>query len=88
MKFISQYIYNLALAWDQLANVILLGDPDDSISGRCGRALKSGKPKWWVIYLAKHIDWMFFVLFREVDHCMNAVEEGEKYDYELWCWHD
>lgn len=89
MKYISQYIFNLALAYDQLVNVILLGDPDDSISGRCGRAIASGKPKWWVPYLAAHVDWVFLTFFNQKDHCKDSIEEGEKYEKELWKWqHD
>ena len=59
-----QYLYNLALALDQFINAILLGDPDDSISGRCGRAMESGKPKAFVIPLAKLVDYLFLKLFR------------------------
>lgn len=88
MKYIYQYIFNLALAYDQLVNVILFGDPDDSISGRCGRAMASGKPKWWVPYLAAHVDWIFLHLFNQIDHCKDSIEEGEKYEKELWKWHD
>lgn len=88
MKFLYQYFFNLALAYDQWINAILLGDPDDSISGRCGRALKSGKPKWWVPFLAKHVDWVFLTFFNQIDHCLDSIEEGEQYTYELWKWHD
>lgn len=88
LDFTYQYAFNLALTFDQAVNVILLGDPDDSISGRCGRALLSGKPKWWVKPLSMHVDWMFDFIFNEKNHCLNSVEEGEKYEKELWCWHD
>jgi hypothetical protein len=80
------YLYNLALAFDQFMNALLLGDPDESISGRTGRALASGAPKWWVPFLAKHIDWMFLHLFGERNHVANAVELNEEYSHELWSW--
>jgi len=54
-----QYLYNVALALDQFINALLLGDPDDSISGRVGRAERTGKPKWFVPYLASFIDFLF-----------------------------
>ena len=83
--FIGQYIYNLALSIDQFINTIILGDPDDSISGRCGRAMR-GEPKWWVKPLRDFIDWLFLVLFNEVGHCANAIEPEEKLQKELWKW--
>lgn len=88
MNFLYKYTFNLALSFDQFINVILLGDPDDSISGRCGRALASGKPKWWVPYLAAHVDWIFLHLFDQKNHCFDSIEEGEKYEKELWKWYD
>ena len=80
------YLYNVALALDQFVNALLLGDADESISGRCGRAMKSGKPKWWVRKLSKCIDW-FFRLFGERNHVLNAIEHDEKpHLRELWSW--
>lgn len=84
---IKKYLYNLALGFDQFVNALLLGDPDESISGRCGRAILSGKQKWWVVYLARHIDWVFLHLFDEQNHTMNSVEPEESpKDKELWSW--
>ena len=82
-----QYGYNLALSLDQFVNAILLGDPDESISGRTGRAMKSGKPKWWIPAQHKFIDWLFLTLFKEKDHCFNGMEPEERpYEKELWSW--
>jgi hypothetical protein len=87
MIFLKKYLYNLALSFDQMVNAILLGDPDESISGRCGRAILSGQPKWWVVPLANHIDWMFLVLFKEQNHVLNAVEyEENPHEKQLWEW--
>lgn len=84
---VLQYGYNLALAIDQLANAILLGDPDESISGRTGRAMKSGNPKWWIPMQHKIIDAIFYILFKEKDHCFNGMEPEERpYEKELWSW--
>lgn len=87
MRFLKQYLYNLALAFDQLVNVILLGDPDDSISGRCGRSLATGNAYWWVKWLARHVDWMFLHLFNEKDHCASSIEPEENLGKELWKWY-
>jgi hypothetical protein len=84
---LAQYGFNIALGLDQFVNVLLLGDPDDSISGRCGRAIASGRPKWFVKLLAPVIDWLFLKLFDEKDHCKDSIESEEGYCYELWRWH-
>lgn len=60
-----QFGYNLALSVDQFVNVILLGDPDESISGRLGRAMASGRPKWWVVPFAYFVDGLFLIFFWE-----------------------
>lgn len=87
MKFLVQLFFNLGLGVDQLANVLLLGDPDESLSGRLGRAELSGKPKWWVRPLARANDWLWYTLRGEENHCANAVEHEEcPGDKELWCW--
>jgi hypothetical protein len=86
MNKFKQYIYNLLLAFDQFINVILLGDPDESISGRCGRAIKSNNPKFFVIPLAKFIDALFLVIFNEKNHILNAIEDEECNSKELWSW--
>lgn len=81
-----KYLYNLGLSLDQLLNAILLGDPDESVSGRCGRAMKSGKPKFWVPGLTAFIDAMAFIVAREMNHCSNAIEPEEMHQRELWSW--
>jgi hypothetical protein len=83
---LGQYIYNNALAIDQYLNAVLLGDPDESISGRTGRAIASGKPKWWVKPFGWFLDKLFEVLFNEKDHVLNAIEPEELVDKELWSW--
>jgi hypothetical protein len=82
-----QYLFNIALGLDQFVNVLLLGDPDDSISGRCGRAMASGKPKSGVKILAPIVDYIFLKLFDEKDHCKDSIEPEEQMYYEIWDWH-
>jgi hypothetical protein len=82
-----QFIYNLGLAVDQFANVLLLGDPDESLSGRLGRAMLSGRPKWFVPTCAKLNDALWLLLMGEKNHCLNAVEHEEcPAEKELWSW--
>ena len=83
---VFQYLFNIALGIDQFINILLLGDPDDSISGRCGRAMATGKPKWFVRILAPTVDFIFWHLFSQIEHCKNSQEPEEMMYYELWKW--
>ena len=40
MKKITKYFWNLLIALDQLANTILAGDPDETISSRAAKAAR------------------------------------------------
>lgn len=82
-------IFRLLLAIDQLANAILLGFPDESISGRVGRAIASGRPKDWVRPIRDILDYVFLKLFNDPDHCNTSQEPEERFEerYEIWCWY-
>ena len=83
----KQYLKNLLLTFDQAINVLLLGDPDESISGRLGRSMRSGKPKWFVPPVAHFVDWLFWTIVKEKDHTLNAIEPEEMpIEKELWSW--
>ena len=85
--FLGRLAYNIALSADQFLNVILLGDPDESISGRTGRAVESGNPRYrWIRPLGAGIDFVFLHLFGEKDHIKNAIEPCEDLNKELWSW--
>lgn len=82
-----RYLFNILLGIDQFANVILLGDPDETISGRLGRAHLSGKPKWFVPPFKKFVDWGAKVLDGQQNHCVDSVEaEDQQFSKELWSW--
>lgn len=83
---IGKYFFNILLGIDQFVNVLLLGDPDDSISGRCGRAVASGKPKWGILTFSKIIDWGALKLAGQKDHCFNSILDQEDLTHELWSW--
>jgi hypothetical protein len=86
MKTLGRFVFNLLLSIDQYANVLLLGDPDETISGRTGRAMLSGRPKWFVPYAHKAINKLFNILDGQQNHCIDSVEPEETYDKELWSW--
>lgn len=68
MKKIKQYIRNILIAIDQLANALLGGDPDWTISSRLG---KNYKGTW----MAKVVDFLFSWQKREgsTSHVENAA---------------
>ena len=41
MGLINRYIWNVLISIDQLANTVLGGDPDMTLSGRMGRDIKN-----------------------------------------------
>lgn len=85
MPKFERYICNVFLGIDYFVNVLLLGDPDDSISERLGRAMLSGKPKFFVPPVFNFVNFMALHIFGQENHCQKAV-----YTYpvpnELWNW--
>jgi len=39
MNFVKIYVWNLLISLDQFANAVLAGDPDETISSRCGKRI-------------------------------------------------
>ena len=65
MRKVAKYLLNVALSVDQLVNTLLGGDPDMTLSGRMGRAIRNGRCR-----LCRPICW----LLDKVDpgHCAQA----------------
>lgn len=68
---ICKYFWNLLIAVDQLANTILGGDPDETISSRSGKM--QDKRAWakWLCYLLNKLD---------TGHCDKTQEPDEGKD--------
>lgn len=72
-----EYVRNVAIGLDQLANAILFGWPDESLSSRCGRGIHRYPYKAW----AKLIDCLFYP-FQGPNHCVNAYrKEMTRYQF-------
>ena len=72
MMWIKQYIFNILIWLDQGLNVFAGGDPDETVSSRCGkRLIRSGKQCKFCFYLCKYLD--------KVDprHCKDSIEWDE-----------
>jgi len=65
---VKHYLLNLLIALDQLANVLLAGEPDETLSSRAHRMRAKGQPVWG--WTAGAIDLLFYCIQRE--HCETA----------------
>lgn len=65
----KEYLLNLALAFDQLLNAFLRGDPDESLSSRAHR-MRTKNQRYWG-WTANAIDLIFFWQ-RNPGHCERA----------------
>ena len=64
-------LLEVAIALDQLANALLGGMADETISARCWR-LRATRPYTW---LQSAIDRIFFW---QIDHCRSAYESEQR----------
>lgn len=62
-------LLNVAIAIDQLANALLGGHPDETLSSRAHRMRAKGH-RWWA-WTAEAIDLLFFF---DPNHCERAHE--------------
>ena len=70
---IKLYFKNLLIGIDQLANTIIAGDPDETISSRAGKNVKAGKKGPW--------KWLCLILNKfDKNHCQESIEEDEGKD--------
>ena len=64
-------MWNILISIDQLANTILGGDPDETISSRAGKMQHDSK---W----AKVLCWLLNKI--DTNHCKESIEEDEGKD--------
>ncbi len=66
---IEEYFWNLALALDQLANVVLGSYPDETFSCRAYRKSLAGQWFWkGAVWILDHL------FFWQADHCRQSYE--------------
>lgn len=71
-----KYFWNILIAIDQLANTILGGDPDETISSRMGKLIVSNK-----CIFCKCICWLLDKI--DHNHCVKSIELEEGIDATL-----
>ncbi len=70
----KRYIVTVLIALDMLVSAILLGKPDQTISGRVGKGELARK--WWGLALAPAIDALMHICGaypRWRGHCLHAI---------------
>lgn len=84
----KKYGWNLLIMLDMVVNcVFLLGSPHETISGRTGRAMASGKPKWFVPPFQKVLDFVAREGFDDDNHSKDSIEDcNEILDSEIYSW--
>lgn len=70
-----EWVRNVAIGLDQLANTIVRGYPDETLSARAGRLIHRSPYKYW----ARFVDTLFYP-FQGPNHCVNAhKKEMQRY---------
>jgi len=65
---LTKYILNVLVAIDQLANAVAGGDPDETISSRCGKRVGRYRLCRWLCWVLDAID---------PRHCHKSIERDE-----------
>lgn len=72
---LRHYSVRCLVAPDQWWNAALLGEEDETVSSRLGRALKSGRPKIGAIVFAMFVNAIFRLAIGQKNHCLESIEE-------------
>ena len=65
---IKKYFLNILISLDQLLNTFIGGDPDETISSRCGKIINSCKLCKGLCFILDKID---------PKHCKDSIEWDE-----------
>lgn len=75
MTGVKPYWERILLGLDQLANTLLDGNEDETISSRVGRNALAGKK--WALIAQSAINALFKFLTGKPDHCYRSIEWDE-----------
>ena len=77
MNKVGRYFWNILISLDQLANTLLLGDPDETLSSRWSKWRNYPHDSWkWKIgyYACRALHWI------DKEHCLESEEHDEGKD--------
>ena len=72
---LKRYIWNLLITFDQFVNTLFKGDPDETISSRCGRANLKTEAKTKECTVCRFLCSLLNIF--EADHCHKAIEKDK-----------
>ena len=81
---LGRYFWNILIAIDQLANTLLGGDPDETMSSRMGKMVRSWKQKpehKGRFYIALTLCFLLNII--DKGHCEKSIEDDEG-DRDIW----
>ena len=64
----KRYLWNIFIGLDQLGNVLIGGDPDETISSRSGKIQHKSKLAYWLCRALHVLD---------PNHCRDSIEHDE-----------
>ena len=77
MKKVKKYLMNLLILLDLGLNTVLLGDPQETLSSRLGKAASEGNRLAY--YACRCLAWF------DKAHCRGSVDKDEG-DRAIWRW--
>ena len=75
---VRQIVLNTLLMMDHTLNTMLLGDPNETVSQRLGRAENAGNRIAWALCRALNII--------NTNHCQWSLQPGPSIGKQLWDW--
>jgi hypothetical protein len=84
MPIVRKWLWNIAIAYDQMWNAVLGGDPQETISSRIGKVKRryGGELPWYRPVL-KFID--SGLEYIDENHTIESINDAQG-DDELWKW--
>jgi len=86
-RYIGQYAINWCNLFDHTLNTLLLGDSDETLSARVGRAQRAGLG--WAEYICRFLSFAVKVLTLgriDQDHCEFSLNSDRPLSREIWSW--
>lgn len=73
MTLLRAWLWNIFIGLDQLLNALALGDPDETLSSRMGKAVRENR-----CALCRGLCWLIGKF--DPDHCRKSIEADEGKD--------
>lgn len=73
VRFLRAWLWNILIGIDQLLNALALGDPDETLSSRMGKAVQANR-----CILCRGLCWLIGKF--DPNHCEKTIEADEGKD--------